>query len=96
MIQLQLNFVNKCLNIWLFGSNKGQIPNGSEHPYPYVFFEGCRALLSRISVWNSLGEGNDGQNVTLTTLRVHAAFSAPTVVANKYFFLLLLFYSNTV
>ncbi len=34
----------------------------------YILFEGCRALQSRISVWNSLGEGNDGQNVTLTTL----------------------------
>ncbi len=35
-----------------------------------MFFEGCRALLSHISLWNSLGEGNEGQNVTLTTLCV--------------------------
>ncbi len=45
----------------------GRIPNGSEHPYALlpskgkalwsVLFEGCRALLSCISVWNSLGKG---------------------------------------
>ncbi len=38
-----------------------------------VFFEGCRALLSHKPL-NSLGEGNEGQNVTLTTLCVqHSA-----------------------
>ncbi len=82
----------------------GRIPNGSEHSYSLIpskgralwseLFEGCRALLSRMNVWNSLGEGNYWPDVTMTPLRVRAGFSASSVVVNKYFFLLI--YSNIV
>ncbi len=87
-----------------FTLQMGWIPNGSEHPYALLpskgsalwseFFEGCWALLSLISVWNSLGEGNDWLDVTLTTLRERAAFSVNTVQSLCEGIQLLIFFWN--